>query len=375
MQNVNPDNSNVDFLDTQVRADKIRLLYHQSYQAVFSTIVVAGLWVTLLWQHASHSNLMIWLGLLAVATLGRILLFIQYQRHSTDANVLKWIAPYTLTVLASALVWGLGTVWAMPSNSFLYQSLTYIFLIGLGGAALSAYGVFRGMTIAIVCTVILPCTLFFLLSGERDQLVLGLSGIWFLLTTLRAVDVHNKTLEQSFLRGHQLEAAKRIAEQQAHTDPLTGLNNRRAFTDKADSLLRLGAREGRTSSMMLLDIDDFKQINDNHGHAMGDAALLHISRLLMETMRKSDVCGRHGGDEFAVLLTNTELDAAKATAEKLIQSLEQQPFTAGGSLPWTLSIGIAGDAYDSETLIKHADTAMYKAKRNGKNRIELYTAN
>jgi cytochrome c-type biogenesis protein CcmH/NrfF len=104
---VNSDNSNEDFLATQVRADKIRLLYLQSYQAVFSTLVVAGLWVTLLWNQASHSNLMIWLGLLAVTTLGRILLFIQYQRHSTDANVLKWIAPYTLTVLASALVWGL----------------------------------------------------------------------------------------------------------------------------------------------------------------------------------------------------------------------------------------------------------------------------
>lgn len=373
MQNVIPDNSNGDALDTQVRADKIRLLFHQSYQAVFSTIVVAGLWVTLLWQHASHSNLMIWLGLLAVATLGRILLFLQYQRHSTDTNVLKWIAPYTLTVLASALVWGLGTVWAMPSNSFLYQSITYVFLIGLAGAALSAYGVFRGMTIAIVCAVILPCTIFFLLSGERDQLVLGLSGIWFFLTTLRAVNVHNKSVEQSFLKGHQLEAAKRIAEQQARTDPLTGLNNRRAFTDMADTLLRLGLRDGRTSSIMLIDIDDFKRINDNHGHAMGDAALLHISRLLMETMRKSDVCGRHGGDEFAVLLSNTELNAAKATAEKLIQALVEQPLPAGGTLPLTLSIGIASDAYDSETLLQHADSAMYQAKRNGKNRIELYT--
>lgn len=370
---MNPVPASETLLDAQVRADKIRLLYRQSFQAVFSTIIVAGLWVTLMWDHTSNSRLLIWLGLLGVATIARILLFILYQRRSTNENVLRWITPYAVTVFYSALVWGLGTVWAMPANSFLYQSLTYVFLVGLAGAALSAYGVFRGMTITIVCAVLLPCTLYFLSSGERDQLVLAVAGVWFFLTTLRAIDVHNKTLEQSFMRGHQLEAAKYIAEHQARTDPLTGLNNRRAFTDTTEALLRVAAREGRSTTVMLIDIDDFKRINDNHGHATGDAALLHISRLLMDTLRASDVCGRHGGDEFAVLLPNTELKAAREVADKLMQTLAQRPLPTGGALPLTLSIGLAGDAFDAETLINHADTAMYRAKRAGKNRIELHT--
>lgn len=361
-------------LDARVRADKIRLLYRQSFQAVFSTIIVAALWAALMWGHASHSSLLIWLSLLSVGSVARIALFVLYQRRCTDNNVLKWINPYALTVFYSALVWGVGTLWAMPSDSFLYQSLTYVFLIGLAGAALSAYGVFRGMTIAIVCAVLLPCTTYFLLSGGREQLVLAVAGIWFLLTTLRAIDVHNKTLEESFRRGHQLEAARLVAEHQARTDPLTGLNNRRAFTDTTEAILRMAAREGRSTSIMLIDIDDFKRINDNHGHATGDAALLHVSRLLIDSLRASDVYGRYGGDEFAVLLPNTELTAAREVAEKLIQMLAQRPLPTGGALPLTLSIGLAGDAFDAETLISHADTAMYRAKRAGKNRVELYTA-
>lgn len=359
-------------LDRQVRADKIRLLYRQSYQAVFSTIIVAAFWVTLMWSHASHVNLTVWLALVTVATIVRVSLFMLYQRRCKDENVLRWITPYALSVFYSALVWGAGTVWAMPADSFLHQSLTYVFLVGLAGAALSAYGVFRGMTIAVVCAVLLPCTLYFLLSGKHDQVVVAAAGIWFFLTTLRAIDVHNKTLEQSFLRGHQLEAAKRVAEHQARTDPLTGLNNRRAFADTTEAILRVAAREGRSASVMLIDIDDFKRINDNHGHAAGDAALLHISRLLMDTLRASDVCGRHGGDEFAVLLPNTDIKAAREVAEKLMQMLAQRPLLTGGALPLTLSIGLAGDAFDAETLISHADTAMYRAKRAGKNRVELH---
>ncbi|MCX7032464.1 MAG: GGDEF domain-containing protein [Arenimonas sp.] len=359
-------------IQAQVRADKVRLLYRQSYQAALSTIVVAVLWASLMWQHVPRPTMLTWLGLMAFATLVRLSLFILYTRRSNDTNVHAWIKPYTVSLFFSALVWGVGTTWAMPADSFLYQSLSYTFLVGLAGAALSAYGVFSGITVAIVCAVLLPCTAYFLLSGERDQTVLGLAGVWFFLTTLRPISVHNDTLEKTFLRGHQLDAAKRVAEHQARTDPLTGLKNRRAFTETVESLLRVAAREGRSTSAMLIDIDDFKRINDKHGHATGDAALLHVSRLLMESLRASDVCGRLGGDEFAVLLPNTDIKAAHEVARKLMQALAQRPLPTGGTMPLTLSIGVAGDTFDTQTLINHADTAMYLAKRTGKNRVEIY---
>ncbi|MBL8513690.1 MAG: GGDEF domain-containing protein [Betaproteobacteria bacterium] len=356
-------------LSRRVRADKIRLLYRQSFQGVFSSLVAAGFWMALMWSHAARNALLTWAALLIIASLLRTAVFVLYSRRCTDANVQDWIAPYAATVLFSALIWGLGTVWVMPPDSFLHQALTYVFLVGLAGAALSAYGVFRGMTIAIVCAVLLPCTVLLLWRGERESVLLALAGVWFFLTTLRAIAVHNASVEESFRRGHQLAEAKRIAETQARTDSLTGLSNRRAFTDAAEALLKVAAREGRSATMMLIDIDDFKRINDNHGHATGDAALLHIARLLSGSLRASDVCGRLGGDEFAVLLPNTDLTAAAEVADKLRESLAQRPLPTGGGLPLTLSIGLAGDAFDAETLLNHADAAMYSAKRGGKNRI------
>jgi diguanylate cyclase (GGDEF)-like protein len=355
-------------LARRVQADKIRLLYRQSFQGVFSTLVAAGFWIALMWHHAARDALLWWAGLLILASLLRGGVFVLYHRRCTEDNVLDWIAPYAATVLLSALLWGVGTAWVMPAD-FLHQSMTYVFLVGLAGAALSAYGVFRGMTIGIVCAVLLPCTVYFLWRGERETVFLALAGIWFFLTTLRAIALHNQTVEESFRRGHQLAEAKRIAETQARTDSLTGLVNRRAFTDTAEALLRVAVREGRSATMMLIDIDDFKRINDHHGHATGDAALLHVARLLSENLRASDVCGRLGGDEFAVLLPNTDLTAATDVAEKLRASIAQRPLPTGGGLPMTLSIGVAGDAFDVENLLNHADAAMYRAKRGGKNRI------
>ncbi|HEX4857563.1 MAG TPA: GGDEF domain-containing protein, partial [Usitatibacteraceae bacterium] len=344
-----------------VHADKIRLLYRQSFQGVFSSLVAGALWCALMWDRAPREKLLLWLGTLFVVALARAGLFLLHRRHCTDNNVHRWLVPYASTVMLAAVTWGFGTVWVMPADSMLHQAITYVFMIGLAGAALSAYGVFMGMTIGIVCAVLLPIVLFFFSQGDRTSILLALSGVWFFITTLRAIKVHNHGVEESFRRSHELDNAKRAAEQLARTDALTGLNNRRAFNDAADALLRVSAREGRAASVMLFDIDDFKRINDRHGHATGDAALLHVARLLGETLRISDVCGRLGGDEFAVLLPNTDLAAAREVAAKLLQTLAERPLPTGGGLPLTLSVGLAGDAFDIETLLHHADQAMYRA--------------
>jgi diguanylate cyclase (GGDEF)-like protein len=353
-----------------VHADKIHLLFRQSFQGVFSSLIAGVLWVAAMWTHAPRAELLTWMGVLLAVSLTRIATFALYRTRCTPANVHFWIKPYTATVLLSALVWGIGTVWAMPREPLVYQVVTYVFLVGLAGAALSAYGVFRGMTIAIVAAVLLPCTIYFLLGAERTTMLLAIGGVWFFLTTLRAITLHNQTVEDSFRRGYELDEARRVAEQQARTDSLTGLANRRAFTDAVAALLKVAAREARPATMMLIDIDDFKRINDQHGHAAGDAALMHVGRQLTEMLRVSDVCGRLGGDEFAVLLPGTDLGAAREVAEKVRSALAARPLPVKDGLRISLSIGLAADAFDTETLLNHADQAMYLAKRAGKNRVE-----
>jgi len=357
----------------QVRGDKLRLLYRQSWHGVFGSLVAAALWVALMWQQAPRNALIGWMAAMAFVTLVRTIVFYAYNRQQpADDAVLNWELPYTISLLASALMWGVGTVIVMPTDSLLHQTITYVFLIGLAGAALAAYGVFVGLTIGVMCAVSLPIIAYFLYRGELVTVLLGVSGVWFLLTNLRALSVHNNAIEQSFQLGHQLRESSKIAEWQARTDTLTGLNNRRAFASAIDALLRITARENTNASMILIDIDDFKRINDDHGHAAGDAALQHLANLITRHLRQSDVCGRLGGDEFAVLLPSTDATAARDVAEKLCARVADSALPlATGSITLSLSVGVADSEKDADALLRLADQAMYQAKRAGKNQVAV----
>lgn len=162
-------------------------------------------------------------------------------------------------------------------------------------------------------------------------------------------------------------------EQLAITDPLTGLLNRKGFLDHAQRMLERQHPDGPSIAVLMLDLDHFKQINDRHGHAAGDAVLRHFARLLRAQLRPSDCSGRLGGEEFAALLPNVSPDTAQQIAERLRQHLQQQPAPyASGLLPITVSIGLqlaAKPPLQIEPLLLQADQALYRAKQNGRNQI------
>jgi diguanylate cyclase (GGDEF)-like protein len=268
----------------------------------------------------------------------------------------------------SAGVWG-ATALVTPGEPLLYLGITFAFLIGLAGAALPAYGVFMYMAVGAIGALLLPILTIFLLRGEITTTLLAISGIWFFLTSLRAVSIHNASVTQSFRLGHELRGANLASARLADTDGLTGLYNRRAFHNAAAALLELAAREQRPATIMLIDIDNFKQINDQHGHSAGDAALVRLATTLTRQLRGSDLCARVGGDEFAVLLPNTTEATARDVAEKLrvaLQSSDLEPTTVG---VLSLSIGLAEGSALVEPLLHRADAAMYEAKRSGKGRV------
>ncbi|WP_343731835.1 CHASE domain-containing protein [Duganella sp.] len=166
----------------------------------------------------------------------------------------------------------------------------------------------------------------------------------------------------------------------ATTDFLTGLPNRREFMGRLqEEEGRLQRDIGACAAVLLLDIDHFKRINDEHGHAAGDAVLRQLADLMREGQRKIDMLGRIGGEEFAILLPGTDLDAAAVFAERLRQRVEQTPMLLddGHTLDITVSIGIAamgGAAPGGNPALIRADQALYCAKRGGRNRVELMDA-
>ncbi|MDH0862933.1 GGDEF domain-containing protein [Mitsuaria sp. GD03876] len=155
-------------------------------------------------------------------------------------------------------------------------------------------------------------------------------------------------------------------------DALTGLLNRRALEEHLARMQALVER-GRANAVLVLDVDHFKRINDELGHAGGDAALQHLAGVLGATLRDTDCFGRLGGEEFAVLLPDTDLDGAMLVAERLRKLLQEQPLAWGDKLwPISASFGVAtmqrGDA-NGHGALSRADAAMYAAKARGRNRV------
>lgn len=153
----------------------------------------------------------------------------------------------------------------------------------------------------------------------------------------------------------------------AHHDPLTGLTNRSLFNDRLDTALRTAHRQRGSLAVLFLDINDFKSINDNHGHAMGDRLLCAFARRLESCVRETDTVSRLGGDEFTVLLTDIQSADAVSSKVKQIAAVMAEPLDDefGGIRTLSCSIGVAcypADGQDAASLLCHADSDMYRLK-------------
>jgi diguanylate cyclase (GGDEF)-like protein len=163
----------------------------------------------------------------------------------------------------------------------------------------------------------------------------------------------------------------------ATTDPLTGLSNRRALLGALQIEIALARRHGSPLSFCLMDVDHFKSVNDTHGHAAGDQVLAAIGGLLRRGLRTPDVPARWGGEEFVVVLRQTDGTGALVAAERIRKAVESLVIDSNGKrIPVTVSIGVAEFSVEdsAETLIDRADNAMYRAKTAGRNRVEKQNA-
>jgi len=161
-------------------------------------------------------------------------------------------------------------------------------------------------------------------------------------------------------------------QEMATTDPLTGLYNRRIFHERLDEALARSERSKAPTTLVLLDIDHFKNINDTHGHPVGDQVLRELSATIRRMMRRTDAAARYGGEEFALILEDTDTSGALVLAERLRKETARMKFVGAGGAEFsiTLSLGLAGygmHADEPNTLVEAADQALYRAKRTGRN--------
>lgn len=164
-------------------------------------------------------------------------------------------------------------------------------------------------------------------------------------------------------------------EQFANTDALTGVSSRRAFLGSLEAELVRARRHGENLSLLMLDIDHFKRINDGYGHPAGDAALQAFAATCARLLRAHDLFGRLGGEEFAIALPHTSVEGARCVAEKIrLATAESAITTPAGELTLTVSIGVASAQAQPDNvdhLIARADRALYEAKQNGRNQVRV----
>jgi diguanylate cyclase (GGDEF)-like protein len=178
-----------------------------------------------------------------------------------------------------------------------------------------------------------------------------------------------KALNEEFERKQkELIELNQSLEAQASTDGLTGVKNRRAFQESLAGSLSLFNRLQIPFSLLLLDIDFFKRINDTYGHPVGDEILRKLAKTMQAQARESDIVARYGGEEFAIILPDANRDNAILVAERFRREIEQADW---GGYPVTVSVGAAtvSDDDSDETLIVRADQALYTSKSRGRNRV------
>lgn len=196
-----------------------------------------------------------------------------------------------------------------------------------------------------------------------------------LLRAYRALEIAHRKLQEAFAREQHL----------ARIDELTGVNNRRSLVEFMEQEFKVAVRYHVPLSVVMFDIDDFKNINDTFGHSVGDQVLQCLTEVVRAKLRSADVIGRYGGDEFVILCPHTSAQEALPIAERIhASSAAIRVQTEKGPLAITISIGIAQTAHRSvigleksetlENLLRCADQALYAAKQAGKNRTVIFAS-
>ncbi|MCG6539692.1 GGDEF domain-containing protein [Pseudomonas sp. KSR10] len=226
----------------------------------------------------------------------------------------------------------------------------------------------------------------YLLRFKNYQPITGLEDFMYQNTTLMPLKGLSGNIDQICLiiydvtdvaiNRRQLQAANQELQRLSSTDRLTGLFNRGHWEEMLRQDYARHRRYDRNAALVMFDIDHFKRINDSYGHQAGDAVIQRAAELIRQSMRDADIAGRYGGEEFVVLLPDTDSEGAVTFAERLRQSIEaHEVIHEGRSIHFTVSLGIADLSQPTSgyaQLIERADSAMYMSKSAGRNQVSLY---
>ncbi|WP_434579236.1 diguanylate cyclase [Pseudomonas sp. Z5-35] len=361
------------FIAEQVRTDRLQQLFRQSVSAVFGSYLAAIMLSWLCWDRFEHSVILSWIVILTASTLLRIAMFVAYFRSDeSERTPQRWERRYWVTLVLSAGIWGGGAFVLMPADDLLSQALVMLFTVGMSVSAVSCYSAYRNMTLVSIGLVLFPCTAWLLFQPSPIQVGMALSILVFAAFAARATHKMSQSLEIAFRLTREMEQANSISTRAAQTDELTGLKSRRAFFEHAQQLYDECKTNRRGLCAVMLDMDHFKHINDTYGHQVGDQVLREMGGVISSSFRATDIHGRLGGEEFAILLPDTSIEVATQIAEQLIDTIAGLMIEPVHGISASLGVASTGACNkDLHSLMNDADKALYRAKALGRNRVAV----
>lgn len=354
----------------RLRTEQLTLVCRQVLRMDWVSPLVGAVVCIGLWSSAEQRMLLVWLGLLTLAALLRQALALRFRRLQqspiTDRMTEVWERRFMASVALVGLLWGVGGWQIMPAGSLAGEAFVFVFVVGMSGGAAATYAVHPKTVAVALSGMLAPSIVHFLWRGETMHLCMAFGGAVLLLAAPLGVRIANDVLRNSLVTAEQLDQLARV-------DPLSGLANRRAVTEAGEAMVSNALRAGHTCAVLMIDVDQYKAINDLFGHAAGGAVIAALGRLLALTVREGDTAGRMGGDEFAVLLPEGAKPQARVLAERILDEVRDHPVLCEGrTIPVRLSIGVAdsgGANVSLQTLLTRADAALYQAKADGRDRV------
>jgi diguanylate cyclase (GGDEF)-like protein len=312
--------------------------------------------------------------LLAVFVGFSVLRWLRKPPLGDDARQLQWLRVHWVLVLVTTALWGGLMGWAIADPAFASgRNAGLLATLGLATAFSHTFSMRLGFSAIGIATLYLPALVLVLPRPDlrADALVMLVYLVYVILSLLRSHADYQRRLDLD----QALRDQRDLFQRQSRIDALTELANRRHFADRLGPACERARDTGEPLSLLVLDLDHFKAINDNHGHAAGDACLIAFARRLAAEFAEDGVlAARLGGEEFGVLLEGVARDRALARAESFRAGCLQWPIDLGGTIPpVSVSIGVATyDAVhhgDGDGLFRAADRAVYGAKTAGRNRV------
>ena len=349
--------------DTQVLRDRARLLLESIPLALASSYIAAGLTAWLLYPGVALGKLVVWLSLLGLVHVVRLVVWQKARGATSDASMPGYLVYLRIGVFATALSWAALPVFLYPSPDFDQLRLAVIIgaICGAGASELASDALSASLFVLPTMTAM---TIRLLTDPLPAMQVMGvLAAIYQMYLVKAAYKTERLFLEISYLRA---KAADQIA-----IDEVTELPNRIGLNRQLRQAILQARARGIQLAVGYLDVDDFKMINDAHGHAAGDHLLRELGRRLRGTMRTQDLLARVSGDEFVIVVRGGDgalFDAELQTIVRRLHTAVETPFPLddGQAVSIELTMGVARyplDARDADALLRVADAAMYQTKR------------